>query len=251
MHPIGTLFIAAVLTSLFGACSIYELKVDTGFSDPVVEIVQNKCVKCHSGSGASAGLYYILDSDSLIANGYIVPGSSSDSLFYQKLTSAPPYGNRMPKDGNYLSASELETIASWIDSQEASESIDDNSEILAEFRTVSFSQDIVPLLSSPLSDGTNTNGAACINCHYSGYQSNFYVMSPDEATVDYNSVVSNGAHDRVVPGSPETSWLCQKVKEHRSSTYTGQRMPKDNSVKMTNDQVNQICHWIKQGALNN
>ena len=236
-------------------CSFREVKVDTGFSPTVSQILVDKCIQCHSSQNASAGLYYILDSNALISNGYINPGNASGSLLYQKLLANPPYGARMPKSGSYLTDQELLEVKNWINSQTSTVSAGSDTEVAETYRTVSFSTDIAPILTTPLSDGTQTNAKSCIQCHNSTDQAGDYVMSLNGTSVDYTSVLNTG-NRQVIAGNYVTSWLCQKVKANRTSQISGLRMPHNsvasvNPVKLTSDQVNQVCHWIKQGAVNN
>ena len=46
---------------------------------------------------------------------YIVPGDAKSSLFYTKLTAAPPCGERMPQGGGALPADQIALVRSWID----------------------------------------------------------------------------------------------------------------------------------------
>jgi hypothetical protein len=242
------------LTLQIEGCSFRELKVETGFSTAVSTLVQEKCVRCHSGSSAAGGLYDVLDSDSLVANGYISLGDAAGSLFYQKLTEAVPYGDRMPKGGPYLTATEISLVGNWIDSQPVEVSPEVDTELLSDYPEVSFSRDIVPILTSPLTDGARTNTRACVGCHNASSIATPYYMADEFGELSHSLVVQNGTHLRVIPGDPLNSWLCQKVKKYRYAGFTGQRMPNDtnaNPVKLTTEQVNQVCHWIKQGALNN
>lgn len=49
------------------------------------------------------------------AQSIVLPGQPCDSILYQKLTTGPPFGGRMPLDGPpYLSATELALVHDWI-----------------------------------------------------------------------------------------------------------------------------------------
>ncbi len=44
----------------------------------------------------------------------IVAGNACDSIILQKLSETPPFGDRMPRDGPYLSLAERTLISDWI-----------------------------------------------------------------------------------------------------------------------------------------
>lgn len=89
-----------------------------------VQPILQRCVDCHDDGGDSG-----LDARSLaglLAGGAhgpaIAPGDCANSILYQKVSAAPPFGARMPLGGNPLSDAELQTICTWID-QGAVESV--------------------------------------------------------------------------------------------------------------------------------
>ena len=72
------------------------------------------CESCHGGSG---GLF--VSSVALLLRGgdhgpAIVPGSAETSLMIKKLSPTPPFGDRMPQGGAYLSDSTIQVIKDWI-----------------------------------------------------------------------------------------------------------------------------------------
>ncbi|MCM2281236.1 MAG: hypothetical protein NDI61_05245 [Bdellovibrionaceae bacterium] len=109
--------IAAVLLLSLSTISCTEQKVKNNSSDmpaQVKTLVENRCVKCHSGASASAGFGFVTNVSQMISAGYITPGDPEESLLYQKMSGNPPYGERMPKGGPYLSASELTIMSDWL-----------------------------------------------------------------------------------------------------------------------------------------
>jgi hypothetical protein len=73
------------------------------------------CNSCHGGSG---GLVVATVSDMLKGGDHgpaIVPGDAAASLIIQKLSLTPPFGDRMPRGGAYLSDATIQIIRDWID----------------------------------------------------------------------------------------------------------------------------------------
>ncbi len=97
-------------------CSFKNIK-DQGVSSDMPSKVADtlsQCIRCHSGASAPAGFSFVTDAAQMIKAGLIIPGEAENSVLYQKVSSSPPYGDRMPKGGPYLSASQLSLLASWI-----------------------------------------------------------------------------------------------------------------------------------------
>ena len=85
------------------------------FAKDVQPIFNAKCLACHSGSGAKAGLQ--LDTyENVIAGGddgkVVVPGDSKSSVLAQRISDTT--GMQMPPQGP-LSSQEIATIVAWID----------------------------------------------------------------------------------------------------------------------------------------
>jgi hypothetical protein len=72
------------------------------------------CVGCHPGNGG----YSMTSYSAVVGNGSsgpaVSPSNASSSNLYLKLTAAPPFGSRMPVGGPFLSASQLQLVADWI-----------------------------------------------------------------------------------------------------------------------------------------
>ena len=104
-------------------CNDFELKDAPGFakdadSTAAAKLIIEKCTSCHANGKSENGFGFVDKPDLMVKNGYITPGDHAKSLIYKKISSTPPYGNRMPKGGPYMSDSELATIATWIDNLE-------------------------------------------------------------------------------------------------------------------------------------
>lgn len=96
----------------------------------------------------------------------------------------------------------------------------------ADAATVSFSEDIVPILDN-----------SCVNCHGGNR------IEEGLKLQTYNDILSGSKNGAVVvPGDASNSLLAELVANHK--------MPKRGS-KLTEPQVQLIVAWINQGALNN
>ena len=106
---------------------------------------------------------------------------------------------------------------------------------------VSFAGDIQPVFDE-----------ACVSCHNLTTFSGGLNLSPDVA---YKSLV-NAKSDQstrvyVKPGSPDSSYLVNKLKGTQSNVGgLGSRMPLGASP-LPDSEIDMIRQWISQGALNN
>ncbi len=87
------------------------------FAAAVQPIVAQRCAKCHVEE--SKGQYSLASLESALAGGkngaaVVVPGNGEGSLLYQMVAGTAE--KRMPPKGEPLSAEEVATIKSWIDS---------------------------------------------------------------------------------------------------------------------------------------
>jgi hypothetical protein len=75
----------------------------------------NNCINCHGGGvGLYVGTVAQLQQGG-VHGPAIVPGNADSSLLVQKLSPSPPFGERMPQYGPYLSDSLVNIIRTWID----------------------------------------------------------------------------------------------------------------------------------------
>jgi hypothetical protein len=74
----------------------------------------NNCINCHGGSNN----LYVGTVAQLLQGGAhgpaVVPGIADSSLLLQKISPVPPFGERMPQYGPYLSDSLVTIIRTWI-----------------------------------------------------------------------------------------------------------------------------------------
>jgi hypothetical protein len=85
-----------------------------------------QCLSCHDPNGTinagySIGGLDLTSYDELLAGGVnsanniVLPGSPCDSVLYQKLSPAPPFGGRMPLSGPpFIDDATLGKVADWI-----------------------------------------------------------------------------------------------------------------------------------------
>ncbi|HZI51995.1 MAG TPA: hypothetical protein VFE29_09240, partial [Terriglobia bacterium] len=78
----------------------------------VSDIFQKRCASCHGETG-SARSYMLLDRGAMVRTGKIVPGSSGESLLFQRVTGA--VGPIMPAGGTRLADNDIAIIRRWID----------------------------------------------------------------------------------------------------------------------------------------
>ena len=88
---------------------------NVSFKSEVVPILNKYgCAGCHGGSG---GLY-VQGVSQLLQGGIhgpaVAAGNADGSLLVRKLSSGPPFGDRMPQGGPYLPDSTLNIIREWI-----------------------------------------------------------------------------------------------------------------------------------------
>jgi hypothetical protein len=106
-----------------------DLDHDVSWSEDVVPLLTRSsggCKSCHLPGGETpvgitiGGLdlstYATLRAGGVVSGAEIViPGQPCDSVLYQKLSAAPPFGSRMPLDGPaFFSPAELATVHDWI-----------------------------------------------------------------------------------------------------------------------------------------
>lgn len=102
---------------------------DVSWSADVVPLfirTSGGCKSCHlpggeTPVGITVGGLDLSSYESLLAGGVqggadiVIPGQPCDSVLYQKLSAAPPFGSRMPLDGPaFFSPAELATVHDWI-----------------------------------------------------------------------------------------------------------------------------------------
>ena len=110
---------------------------------------------------------------------------------------------------------------------------------------VSFARDIRPLMNR---SDTDPNGHGCKKCHY---KSNPPAIGVALAGLNMESLGtlrlggSTSGSQIVVAGKPEESAIVKKL---RGTYFYGTRMPKDGPAFWTEEQINLMEKWIREGA---
>jgi len=229
----------SLLLSLLLITTAVQSETSTSYSD-IAPILAEKCVICHSGQSAAAGLK--LDSfDSLIkgsAQGKVVEaGAVDDSELIRRIrgTSQP----RMPMTGPpYLSDSEIAAIERWVqgglrqgDAIEVSAARQPALQRPEPGEAVTY-QHVAPIFAK-----------RCVKCHSDngqmGRAPEGYRLNSHEATV------SAGDRVRVIPGNPAASELVRRIRGQSRP-----QMPFDGPPYLDNEEMRLIEDWIAQGARN-
>ncbi|MCE9647392.1 MAG: c-type cytochrome [Chloroflexi bacterium] len=89
-----------------------ETPSSVSFSNDVLPIFNNSCVKCHGTEEIKKGLD-LRAYDSLMAGSFngsvLTPGNAADSLLIQQLLNG-----KMPKRGQKLSTEQIQIISDWV-----------------------------------------------------------------------------------------------------------------------------------------
>ncbi len=140
----------------------------------------------------------------------------------------------------------MTTLTSWLGCSTGvtpDSTVDNNRDSIASAVNVSFSQQVIPILT-----------VQCAGCHSPGGIADLAgIPSHLTADVAFASLVNepsvqDSALTLVVPGDADTSLLIQKITQ--DNPPVGLRMPKF-APPLSNEEVNLIRDWINQGAVNN
>lgn len=223
-----------VASALFATAAAQAVEPPT-YAD-LQPLFQQRCVLCHSGSGAAAGL--ALDTLAGLTKGstrgpVVVSGQPGASELVKRVKgiSLP----RMPLTGPpWVDDADIARIERWI---------------AAGLPAGAAVAPAAPLAAARPAPGQATTWAhvapifatRCAKCHspqgQMGPPPEGYVLNSYEATVSANDRV------RVVPGRPEASELARRIKGHASP-----RMPFDGPPWLAADEIRLIDDWIRQGA---
>lgn len=202
----------------------------------VSALLNDRCVKCHSGFDAPMGLQLASHTDVLAGSWtgpVVVPGEPDQSRLIHRVegSEAP----QMPLDGPpFLDEAEIALLRDWIASG-ALQGEGTTEPIVAERQRpgpgeeVTFA-DVEPILLK-----------RCIKCH----SDNSKLGGPPEGLrLDtLSNVVAGGERLVVVPGNPEMSELWRRV-----AGFGSPRMPFDGPPWLPDEDIDLIHAWIVQGA---
>ncbi|RZS56624.1 c-type cytochrome domain-containing protein [Sphaerotilus mobilis] len=199
-------------------------------------LFQQRCVLCHSGAGAAAGL--ALDTLAGLTKGstrgaVVVSGQPGSSELVKRLKgiSLP----RMPLTGPpWVDDADIARVERWIAAGlPAGGAIAPAAAVAAPKPAAGQPPTwahVAPILAT-----------RCAKCHspqgLMGPAPEGYVLNSYEATVSAND------RARVVPGRPEASELSRRVKGHARP-----RMPYDGPPWLGADEIKLVDDWIRQGA---
>lgn len=105
-----------LFSSAIVAADVPDKSID--FAHEIVPVLKKHCVECHAGESKKGGFSFNTRADLLEGseNGPVVElGKSADSRLIDVITSDVE-GERMPPEGERLSAAEVELLKRWIDS---------------------------------------------------------------------------------------------------------------------------------------
>src|SRR5262245_36836874 len=115
MRPVLRVYLQTVGLTLSASFSVLAQSAADSpviFEQKILPVLEQNCVKCHSGDGAQ-GKLDVRTRASLLRGGTkgpaIVPGEGSKSLLYQRVSNG-----EMPVGGKPLSRAERALIKQWI-----------------------------------------------------------------------------------------------------------------------------------------
>lgn len=201
----------------------------------VAEILNDRCVKCHSGEGAPLGL----SPDSLANLGsgswtgpIATPGDPEESELVRRIKgiSQP----RMPFDGPpYLDEAEIALIERWV---AAGMPAGEGPPRVTQARSVPGPGE--PLL---FADVEPIFLQRCIKCH----SDTSILGAPPEGLrlTTRDLILAGGDRVVVVSGNPGASQLVRRIRGQSQP-----RMPFDGPPFLNDEQIRLIVEWIEQGA---
>jgi hypothetical protein len=219
-------------------------------------ILQPRCVGCHSGTNPPAGLSWEASQyDAVVAaprtnsagTYYIVnPGDAANSFMAMKITGDSRSGGQMPQGGPYLDQASQDLIKLWINSGAVR------------------GAGGAPVPAKPALTGTGGGGGTtptatwdyiqanilkprCVSCHSGSgapgglsWEANQY-----DAIVTYGKMDSSGTYRIVLPGNRADSYLYMKVLG--DPRISGSRMPRGGTA-LDQASMDLIGLWIDSGA---
>jgi len=205
--------------------------------DDIAPLLAERCVMCHSGASAAAGLH--LDTLQGVLAGsqkgkVVKPGDAAASELIRRLkgTSQP----RMPMTGPpFLSDAEVARFEQWIEGG------------LAPGKTASAAPPFAPPGRPAAGEPVTYAHVAplfarhCAKCH----TDNGLMGPPPEGyrLTSHAETLSSADRVRVVPGRPQASELLRRIKGHARP-----RMPLDGPPFLDEPDIQLIEAWIAQGA---
>jgi mono/diheme cytochrome c family protein len=206
---------------------------NVNYVDHVLPIFEERCAECHGSEDPEEQLELTRYRTALIGsiNGpVIIPGDPENSYLVEQIVSG-----QMPKRGDPLPSTEIETIIAWIEAgapehgTATSESTPAASEATAtpiDPANVSFQNHVLPIFEEH-----------CAECHGS--------EDPEEQlelTRHRTALIGSINGPVIVPGDPENSYLVEQI-------VSGQMPKRGDPLSPT--EIETIIAWIEAGALDN
>jgi hypothetical protein len=169
----------------------------------------------------------------------VKPGSPDESFLIYKVAADPDplafdpenNGDPMPPQIARVTTDELANVKQWI----ADGAHDD----------AFFSDSVAPIFGTDITLGRREG--KCTLCHYPSSQTGLNILAPFDATLGLVGVRSLlSVKPRVQPGSPENSFLVEKIEAAMPSA--GAAMPL-HYERLNTTEVEILRRWIAQGAL--
>jgi hypothetical protein len=219
-----------------------------------VQPIFARCVICHHPGGViGVDLVHPFDPDhgivgrqnSWFAEGHpskyeldVKPGSPDESFLIYKISANPDpktfdienNGDPMPTQVDRVTADELANIEQWITDGAQNNDF--------------FASKVAPIFGTAITLGSKVG--KCTLCHYPGSSTGLDILSPFDAEtglVNAPSLFSSKA--RVVPGSPDDSFLVEKLRDEKPSG--GQAMPL-HYARLSASEIDVLRQWIADGA---
>ncbi len=231
------LWVALLLLSSYAHAATPAASDPQTYAD-IAPILTARCILCHTGDGAPAGLQ--LDSfDAIIKGGQkgpvVIAGDTANSELIRRIKgiSQP----RMPLTGPpFLTASEITLFEGWVaagmqqgETKPAEASVKATPSRPAPGATITYA-DVAPIFAT-----------RCAKCHTDNG-----LMGPAPEgyrLTSYEATLATFDRVRVVPGNPGASELVRRIRGQARP-----RMPFDGPPFLTDDEIRLIEDWIIQGA---
>lgn len=222
--------IATLLTLLLSGCSYYEEKArpqlqgGSLFEQIEHRIIYPKCVSCHTGGSAAAGVD-LSSHKNILASGSVKPGLPEQSSFYLTV-----HKGSMPKGGVRLENTEVQMIEVWIRNGANEKDIGTSPPTKAP-----------PPPSNPVPSATFTYintyilQPKCLSCHTTRNGQN---PSRGIDLTSYATMVNSGALNLYyLQQSPLLTSVVNKTMPPSYATYS-----------LSSSEISLIQMWIAQGA---
>jgi hypothetical protein len=226
------------------------------FARDISPILQQRCVICHRQGGVIAPYFddpfgaghSIINYENSWATVHdspyevvVKPGDPDNSFLVYKLEADPDpetfdeanNGSPMPRHIERLTAQELANVRQWI----ADGAQDD----------AFFADAVAPIFGTEITLGRRSG--KCTFCHYQGSPTGLTILDvfdDQRGLVNAPSLLSSKL--RVAPGSPDQSFLIEKLEQDAPSA--GERMPL-HYPRFSDEELTTLRQWIAEGALDN